>query len=136
MPSYWTGISHPAKGTSRAPAATWRSCSGLRRSAVSAAEDTCPRLLQSAGIAVARLTVYGSAVITFRSSTTKESLFVYTLTDVRVADDHQVFEATRDEPTGTLKELVTLTYTKMHWEAANTPVRTRRGWDFSQNTPF
>ncbi len=27
---YWTGISQPANGTSRAPAATWRSCSGVR----------------------------------------------------------------------------------------------------------
>src|SRR4051812_18146688 len=32
--SYWTGISQPAKGTSRAPAATWRSWSGVRRRAV------------------------------------------------------------------------------------------------------
>ena len=28
-PSYWTGISQPAKGTMRAPAATWRSWSGV-----------------------------------------------------------------------------------------------------------
>ena len=32
MPSYWTGISQPANGTSRAPAARWRSKSGVRRS--------------------------------------------------------------------------------------------------------
>ena len=31
-PSYWTGISQPANGTIRAPRATWRSCSGVRRS--------------------------------------------------------------------------------------------------------
>src|SRR5436305_4522757 len=31
MPSYCTGISQPANGTMRAPAATWRSCSGVRR---------------------------------------------------------------------------------------------------------
>src|SRR4051812_34460733 len=30
-PSYWTGISQPANGTIRAPRATWRSCSGVRR---------------------------------------------------------------------------------------------------------
>ena len=30
MPAYWTGISQPANGTSRAPAATWRSYSGVR----------------------------------------------------------------------------------------------------------
>ena len=30
MPSYCTGISQPANGTSRAPAATWRSCRGVR----------------------------------------------------------------------------------------------------------
>src|SRR6266446_3587826 len=31
-PSYCTGISHPANGTIRAPSATWRSKSGVRRS--------------------------------------------------------------------------------------------------------
>src|SRR5437868_7563459 len=31
-PSYCTGISHPAKGTIRAPSAAWRSKSGVRRS--------------------------------------------------------------------------------------------------------
>ena len=30
IPAYWTGISQPANGTSRAPAATWRPCSGVR----------------------------------------------------------------------------------------------------------
>src|SRR5689334_4746001 len=30
MPSYWTGISQPAKSTSFAPAATWLSYSGVR----------------------------------------------------------------------------------------------------------
>ena len=35
MPSYCTGISQPAKGTIRAPAARWRSWRGVRRSAVS-----------------------------------------------------------------------------------------------------
>ena len=30
IPAYCTGISHPANGTSRAPAAAWRSCSGVR----------------------------------------------------------------------------------------------------------
>ncbi len=30
MPSYCTGISQPANGTRRAPAATWRSCRGVR----------------------------------------------------------------------------------------------------------
>ena len=35
---YWTGISQPAKGTRRAPAATCRSCNGVRlRVSVSAA---------------------------------------------------------------------------------------------------
>src|SRR4051794_9099544 len=38
-PSYWTGISQPAKGTRRAPAATWRSCSGVRLRAVPDAAD-------------------------------------------------------------------------------------------------
>src|SRR5687767_309811 len=33
-PSYWTGISHPANGTSRAPAASWASNRGVRRSSV------------------------------------------------------------------------------------------------------
>ena len=32
MPAYWTGISQPANGTSLAPAATWRSYSGVRLS--------------------------------------------------------------------------------------------------------
>src|SRR5688500_10504469 len=32
MPSYCTGISQPANGTSLAPAASWRSYSGVRRS--------------------------------------------------------------------------------------------------------
>ena len=32
MPAYWTGISQPANGTRRAPAATWRSYSGVRLS--------------------------------------------------------------------------------------------------------
>ena len=32
IPPYWTGISQPAKGTSFAPAATCRSCSGVRAS--------------------------------------------------------------------------------------------------------
>ena len=32
IPPYWTGISQPANGTSFAPAATWRSCSGVRLS--------------------------------------------------------------------------------------------------------
>ena len=32
IPSYWTGISQPANGTSRAPARSWRSNSGVRRS--------------------------------------------------------------------------------------------------------
>ena len=32
MPPYCTGISQPANGTSLAPAATWRSCSGVRLS--------------------------------------------------------------------------------------------------------
>src|SRR5829696_7137609 len=32
MPAYCTGISQPANGTSFAPAATWRSCSGVRLS--------------------------------------------------------------------------------------------------------
>src|SRR5215204_4358379 len=35
-PSYCTGISQPAKGTRRAPAATWRSWSGVRRSVCTA----------------------------------------------------------------------------------------------------
>ena len=34
-PSYWTGMSQPANGTIRAPRATWRSCSGVRRRASS-----------------------------------------------------------------------------------------------------
>src|SRR6478672_11931335 len=39
-PSYWTGISQPANGTIRAPRATWRSCSGVRRSVCTAADAT------------------------------------------------------------------------------------------------
>src|SRR4051794_26119020 len=44
--SYWTGISQPANGTSRAPAATWRSCSGVRRRAVGEAADIAPATYQ------------------------------------------------------------------------------------------
>src|SRR5579864_6281564 len=44
IPAYWTGISQPANGTSLAPAAAWRSCSGVRRSEVSAGVDTHRRL--------------------------------------------------------------------------------------------
>ena len=46
-PSYCTGISHPAKGTRRAPAASWRSNRGVRRR-VSAAGGT-GRRVTSAG---------------------------------------------------------------------------------------
>jgi hypothetical protein len=42
MPSYCTGISHPEKGTSFAPAASWRLCSGVRRS-VSVTDAKRPR---------------------------------------------------------------------------------------------
>ena len=44
MPSYWTGISHPAKGTRRAPAAAWRAWSAVLRRAVWAASVTSLRL--------------------------------------------------------------------------------------------
>src|SRR5215211_3776844 len=40
MPSYCTGISQPANGTSFAPAAAWRSYSGVRRRVSAAAVDT------------------------------------------------------------------------------------------------
>src|SRR5688572_13025880 len=39
MPAYWTGISHPAKGTRRAPRAAWRSNSGVRRSVCTGAQS-------------------------------------------------------------------------------------------------
>src|SRR5918996_2948916 len=42
IPSYWTGISQPAKGTSRAPAASCRSNRGVRRR-VSAVDGKRPR---------------------------------------------------------------------------------------------
>ena len=46
MPAYWTGISQPANGTSFAPAAAWRSYSGVRRSSV--VDDTeCWRLVHA-----------------------------------------------------------------------------------------
>src|SRR5450755_1842586 len=48
IPAYWTGISQPENGTSRAPAAAWRSCSGVRRS-VSAAELTRRMLVLASG---------------------------------------------------------------------------------------
>jgi len=38
-PVYCTGISQPAKSTRRAPAASWRSNSGVRRSIGVAGED-------------------------------------------------------------------------------------------------
>src|SRR5918911_3297703 len=45
MPAgYWTGISQPAKGTSRAPAATWRSCNGVRLSVSAPAAIGAPTL--------------------------------------------------------------------------------------------
>ena len=43
MPSYWTGISQPANGTSLAPARSWRSNSGVRRR-VSAAGGNRPQV--------------------------------------------------------------------------------------------
>src|SRR4051812_30729954 len=43
IPSYCTGISQPANGTSRAPARSWRSNSGVRRS-VSAAGTGRPQV--------------------------------------------------------------------------------------------
>src|SRR5579884_3848978 len=42
-PSYCTGISHPANATIRAPSATCRSCSGVRRSVCIPARDANPR---------------------------------------------------------------------------------------------
>src|SRR5262245_47567142 len=36
IPVYWTGISHPPKGTMRAPALRWAACSGVRFSTGSA----------------------------------------------------------------------------------------------------
>src|ERR671910_2650633 len=46
IPSYWTGISQPAKGTSLAPARSWRSNSGVRRR-VSAAGGNRPQVTPS-----------------------------------------------------------------------------------------
>ena len=54
MPSYWTGISQPANGTSRAPAATWRSCRGVRFS-VSVPDIGVRTLAVGAGTACRRL---------------------------------------------------------------------------------
>src|SRR5918995_3327420 len=53
-PSYWTGISQPAKGTRRAPAAACRPWSGVRRSVCTAltlttAESTRPRTSRGLG---------------------------------------------------------------------------------------
>src|SRR4051794_31881370 len=38
MPPYWTGMSQPANGTSFAPSAAWRPCSGVRRSSAGGAD--------------------------------------------------------------------------------------------------
>ena len=38
-PSYWTGISQPANGTIRAPAATWRPWSGVRQERLHGADS-------------------------------------------------------------------------------------------------
>src|SRR3954454_20702362 len=51
MPSYCTGISHPANGTRRAPAARWRSWSGVRRR-VSAATAKPPHSTDGLGASV------------------------------------------------------------------------------------
>ncbi len=48
MPSYCTGISQPAKGTIRAPAARWRSWSGVRRRASALASGSAS-LLRTVG---------------------------------------------------------------------------------------
>src|SRR5206468_5372811 len=46
-PSYWTGISHPANGTRRAPAARWASNRGVRRRSASPSVDMPPRITPS-----------------------------------------------------------------------------------------
>ncbi len=49
-PAYWTGISQPANGTSRAPAATWRSWSGVRSSASAPAAISAGTLAAGLGV--------------------------------------------------------------------------------------
>ena len=54
MPAYWTGISQPANGTSRAPAATWRSYRGVRFSVSVPAAIACRTLSAGPGRSAAR----------------------------------------------------------------------------------
>ena len=66
IPSYWTGISQPANGTSRAPAATCRACSGVRLSvsvpaAISANGTLATELRSTLGVSL--IAMRGASVV-------------------------------------------------------------------------
>ncbi len=71
-------------------------------------------------------TRYRAALITIRSGT--ETAVTYTLSDVRVADDNQQFE-TASSGAATLKEQVTLAYSRIEWHVG----RVRTGYDWARD---
>jgi type VI secretion system Hcp family effector len=89
-------------------------------------DGTTPILAQSA----ASGTPYSRAVIIVRTTDKGEfkPLITYTLNEVRVLDDHQVYEHTHNGG-GTVREVVTLQYQKIEWQVGNV----KAGRDFAAN---
>ena len=90
-------------------------------------DHTTPILAQSS----ASGKPYQKAVITVRdqSTGTPETLITYTLEDVRVVDDHQVFNT--HVGGGSLREVITLAYAKITWHVGTT--KAGRDWAANRN---